>query len=304
MSEMRDIRLRMKSIRDTRQITNAMRLISATKLRRARIQLNQAFPYFDRVRRTMAEILRYASRWESRYFSKPEHEMQEHLNRGIILITGDKGLAGAYHHNIIKLAEMLAENEPNHILYIVGHMGREHFIRQHYHVNEEFEYSMHNPTAYLARDMTDVIIRDFLNGKLDEVYIAYTYMVSSIRQEPRVLKLLPLEYTALKSELGLTGADATPGHDTFEYEPTPEKVLEKLVPKYVKGILYGVMVEAFTCEQSARMTSMKNATDNADTMLDKLRMNYNRTRQDSITRELTEITSGMEGLLGESGNLQ
>jgi F-type H+-transporting ATPase subunit gamma len=296
MSGIRDIRLRIKSIKDTRQITNAMRLISATKLRKARIQLDLAFPYFDRVRNTMADILVNAPDVESPYFEDTTKNSKGHLKRGIVLITGDKGLAGGYNHNIIKLAEMLAENEPDHSLYIIGHVGRDHFEKLDFIINKDFEFSMYNPTAYLARDITDYIIKDFLDKKIDEVYIVYTYMVSGLKQEPRVLKLLPLEALALKKELKLKSDENIKSNRVFEYEPSAESVFKMLVPKYVKGIMYGVLVEAFTSEQSARMTSMENATDNADEMLEELRMNYNRTRQSLITREITEITSGMNAI--------
>lgn len=295
MTGVRDIRLRIKSIKDTRQITNAMRLISASKLRKARKQLENATPYYERVKNTMTDILADQPSVESPYFEDNGKDMD--AKRGIVLITGDKGLAGGYNHNIIKLAEMLAENEPNHSLYIVGYMGREYLEKRHYNINKNFEFSMNNPTAYLARDITDIIIEDFLTKKIDEVYIVYTYMVSALIHEPKVLKLLPLEEMALRQGLGLdVKANESKEKRIFEYEPSAEEVFKMLVPKYVKGIMYGLLIEAFTCEQSARMSAMENATSNADKMLEELRMKYNRTRQALITSEINDITSGMNAI--------
>lgn len=287
---MREIKLRIKSIRETRQITKAMKLISAAKLKKARQQLEQALPFFDKVKETMADILCHSGDIQNIYFDI--RNQKEGKKKAYIILTGDKGLAGGYNANIIKLAEQnLMDNRDSHI-FVAGHMGRNYFFRKKYNLDEEFDYPVQNPTVIRANEIGRKILELFKNGEIDEVYLVFTMMISSLSLQPRIMKLLPLELDAIRKELNANCKVHETIDSTLSYEPSANAVFDVLVPKYVNGILYGALVEAFTSEQSARMTAMDNATSNADEMLTKLNLTYNRARQAAITQEISEIVGG------------
>ncbi len=290
MASMRDIKLRIKSVKETRQITNAMKLISAAKLKKARQQLEETLPYFDKIKTTIADILLQSGNVSNICFDKRSEK--ENKKKCFLILTGDKGLAGGYNHNILKLAEHELESAPDSLLLIPGVTGRNYFIRKNSNVLKDFDYPVQNPTVYRAREISDILLEMFKKGEVDEVYVIYTKMVSSIKLEPQVMKLLPLDIGALREDL----KDAKPQGEKIVYEPSLQAVYDVLIPKYVKGIVYGTFVEAFTSEQSSRMTAMDNATSNADEVLQKLNLYYNRARQASITQEITEIVGGASAL--------
>ncbi|MCX7748866.1 MAG: ATP synthase F1 subunit gamma [Clostridia bacterium] len=291
MASMSEIKLRMKSIKETRQITKAMKLISAAKLKKARQQLDQTKPFFDKVKATIADIIVHSGNVDNIFFDV--RNQKEGKKFGYIILTGDKGLAGGYNNNIIKLAESHLEKRPDSTLFVAGHMGRNYFIRKKYNVYQEFDYAVQNPTIYRAREMAEIVLDLFSKGELDEVYLIYTNMISSIKLEPKVMKLLPLEAEALREDLKDIEVKID---ESLSYEPSPKAVFDVLIPKYLKGIFYGALVEAFTSEQSARMSAMDNATSNADEMLQKLNLYYNRARQAAITQEISEIVGGAAAL--------
>jgi len=275
-----------------RQITKAMKLISASKLKKARAQLEETLPYFDKVRETIAEILAHSGDVESRYFNIGND--QSGGRKAYIIITGDKGLAGGYNSNIKKLAEQaIGDNKENALLLVAGNSGRSYFIKKNYNVHTEFDYAVQNPTVYRAREIAEIILDLYDRNEVDEVYIVYTQMKSAITLEPKLMKLLPLEIGALREDVNVEDIKID---EQIKYEPSPSEVLDVLIPKYIKGIMYGVFVEAFTSEQNARMTAMDSATKNADEMLQKLNLYYNRARQAAITQEITEIVSGAAAL--------
>jgi F-type H+-transporting ATPase subunit gamma len=296
MANMREIKLRIKSIKETRQITKAMKLISAAKLKKARQQLAQTLPFFNKVKFTIADILMHSGNIENVFFEMRANKESRKI--GYIVITGDKGLAGGYNHNIIKLTESYIKKNPESVLFVAGHMGRNYFIRKNSNVYQEFDYSVQDPTVYRAREITELILELFSKGELDEVYLIYTQMVSAIRLEPQVMKILPLTLESVMEDIKSVSEpkDVTVESKTIDeslsYEPSAKAVFEGLIPKYVKGIMYGSLVEAFASEQSARMTAMDNATSNADDMLQSLNLHYNRVRQAAITQEISEIVGG------------
>jgi F-type H+-transporting ATPase subunit gamma len=295
MANMREIKLRIKSIKETRQITKAMKLISAAKLKKARHQLEQTLPFFEKVKATMADILQHSGNIDNIFFDVRNEK--EGKRKGYLVITGDKGLAGGYNHNIIKLTETHVKENPGSPLFVAGHMGRGYFTRNSYNVNQDFDYSVQDPTLYRSREIADILLDTFSKGEVDEIYLVYTKMISSIKLEPTIMKLLPLELGALRKDLGVDESKATDRIDEIlSYEPSPKAVFDVLVPKYVKGIVYGALVEAFTSEQSARMSAMDNATSNADDMLQRLNLYYNRARQAAITQEISEIVGGAAAL--------
>jgi F-type H+-transporting ATPase subunit gamma len=297
MANMREIKLRIKSIKEERQITKAMKLIAAAKLKKARQQLEQTTPYFKKVKTTIADILIHSSsiRSDENTFFDTRSDKEEKKS-GFIILTGDKGLAGGYNHNVIKLAESVIKDSKNPLLFIAGHVGRNYFFRKNANIFQDFDYPVQNPSVYRAREVSDIILNLFRHGELDEVYLVYTDMVSAIKLVPTVIKLLPLSLDDLKEDLGVDESSQVKLDDMINYEPSPKAVFDVLIPKYVKGIVYGAFVEAFTSEQSARMTAMDNATANADDMLQALNLYYNRARQATITQEISEIVGGAAAL--------
>ena len=291
-NNMREIKSHIKSINQMRQITKAMKLISASKLKKARTQLEETLPYFNKVRETIADILAHSGDVESKFFDLTGKKVEK--KKAYIILTGDKGLAGGYNSNIIKLAEkVIGENKEDTLLLIAGISGRGYFIKKNFNVHTEFDYAVQNPTVYRAREIADIILDLYKRQVVDEVNIIYTQMISAISLQPKILKLLPIEIGALREEVN---ADEIVIDEQFKYEPSASVVLDFLIPKYIKGIMYGVFVEAFTSEQNARMTAMDNATKNADEMLQKLNLYYNRARQAAITQEISEIVGGAAAL--------
>jgi F-type H+-transporting ATPase subunit gamma len=291
MANMRDIRVRMKSIRQTLQITSAMKLISTSKLRRARVQLNQTEPYFDRIQETMEDIFMHSEDIREQYFAP--HERSDGVpRRGFMVITSDKGLAGGYNHNIIKLAETSMTRPETDYLLLLGTIGSRYFLRKNCSILENYKYSTVLPTVFDAKDVADFILSQYEHGVIDEFYIVYTRMYSSVKLVPEVLKILPLEEMSFRKG----EAETMKSDSSLTYIPSAQAVLETLIPKYLSGVIYGAMVESFASEHSARMTAMDNASKNAQEMLDKLQLVYNRSRQSAITQEVTEIVAGAAAL--------
>lgn len=292
MATIKEIRTRMKSVEQTLKITNAMYLISSSKLRKARQMLSDVQPYFQKITETISDILHHSPEIEHCFFDKRSHKKGAERKVGYVVITGDKGLAGAYNHNIIKLTEQLVAQTSGAIVFPVGQFGRNYFITHGVveQDDESFLYTVQDPTTHRAMEMSEFLLGQFTRGELDEVYIIYTEMVSSVRLEPTVRKLLPLDVDAFPWK------PRTPEryHQTVEYVPSAKSVLSQLVPGYAKGILFGALVESFCSEQNARMTAMDSSTKNAREMLRALSLVYNRVRQSAITQEITEIVGGSQ----------
>lgn len=292
-NNIREIKTRIKSISQMRQITKAMKLISASKLKKAKAQLDETLPYFTKVREAIADILAHSGDVESKFFDIRDQKVAK--KKAYIIITGDKGLAGGYNSNIKKLAEQaIGDDKENALLLIAGVTGKAYFVKRKYNVFSEFDYAVQNPTVYRAREIADIILDLYNKEVVDEVDIVFTEMKSAMALEPKILKLLPMEIHALREEVK---SEDIVIDEQFRYEPSASSVLDVLIPKYIKGIMYGALVEAFTSEQSARMTAMDNATSNADDMLLKLHLYYNRARQAAITQEISEIVGGAAAAL-------
>jgi F-type H+-transporting ATPase subunit gamma len=294
MASMREIKLRIKSIKEIRQVTKAMKLIAASKLKKARQQLDQTLPYFNKVKETIADILVHSEDVQCRYFD--QRNDKENKRAAYVIFSGDKGLAGGYNVNLFKLADKELSNAHDPLLFIAGHMGRGYFRRKKNPIYDDFDYPVQNPTIYRAMEMTDILLKQYNEGIVDEIYLIFTETVSAIKMEPKMLKVLPLDVGALRNDIGLDDGEPPKTDMMMNYEPSPTAVLDVLIPKYVKGIMYGALVEAFTSEQSARMSAMDNATSNATEMLQYLNLFYNRARQAAITQEISEIVGGAEAL--------
>ncbi|SCP97229.1 ATP synthase F1 subunit gamma [Anaerobium acetethylicum] len=284
MANMKEIHSRMKSIKDIMKITNAMYLISSSKLKKARKSLLATEPYFDKLQETINDILLVAPHMHQIYFERREELEKADRKRGYLVITADKGLCGAYNHNVIKLAEEEMAKGDNNFLFVVGQVGRQYFMRKNVVIDVEFLYTAQNPTMYRAGEMTDIILEMFEKRELDDVYVIYNEMVSPLKAETQIKKLLPLERKKFERRAA--------GIPHAAFYPSAAQVMDNLVPNYVRGLIYGVLIEAFSSEQNARMTAMETATSSAKDMLRELDLLYNRARQAAITQEITEIASG------------
>lgn len=287
MPNTREIKNRIKSVRDTKKITNAMYLISSTKLRKARRGLEETRPYFDALRKEMSRIFRHMPEVQSRYFLSEDAPRKERKTKAILVISADKGLAGAYNHNVMKLAmDQLSVSEDS-LLYVVGEYGRQFFRQKNIPVEQSFLYTAQNPTMHRAREIVSQLLELFMEDKADEIDIVYTDMKNSMTAEPRAERLLPLERSKFSAAPGKTDT-----HAEFEFVPSISELLDHVVPSYVTGYVYSALVDSFCSEQNARMTAMDAASRNADEMLEKLSLHYNLARQAAITQEITEIAAG------------
>ncbi len=289
MESMKDIRTRRESVQKTMKITKAMYLMASAKLKKARARLDATAPYFLKLQDTIADILAHSPSMKSIYFADeiPAPAKGDGKKRGYIVITSDKGLAGAYNHSIIKMAEAEMEKSDDNTIFSIGISGK-HYFQKHTGcgtVDEEFSYAAVEPTIWRSRDLMEHVLELYQNGALDEVYIIYTKMRNAISMDAEMLRLLPLTKQMFNYEGG-------EGSYTHTYEPSPESVIEQVVPNYAKGLLYGAMIEAYASEQNARMTAMDNATTNAEEIIKDLTLLYNRVRQAAITTELNEVVSG------------
>jgi F-type H+-transporting ATPase subunit gamma len=293
MANLRDVRLRMRAIRQTLQVTKAMNLISTAKLRKGRRLLEDTEPYFNRIEKSMYDILSGAGKVQSEFFNRPDKDNQHHS--AIVVITSDKGLAGGYNANILRQVSTLCGKVKHPILILIGAIGYRYFIHSPYVILENFSFRSQIPTVENAREITDYIISQYIWGMFDEVHIVYTHMYSTIKLLPTVRQLLPLNVDLLQKELSeREGQKRVELH--FEFLPSAEEVFNALVPIYLKGEIYGSLVEAYVAEQSARMAAMDEAGKSAEDMLAGLQIYYNRVRQAGITQEVSEIVGGAAAL--------
>jgi F-type H+-transporting ATPase subunit gamma len=288
MASTKEIKDRMQSIKDTLKITNAMYMISSSKLKKAKKSLADTEPYFFKLQSEVGRILRHVPDLKSIYFKDTSNMKPEDINRGIIVITGDKGMAGAYNHNVLKLAEEKMKEGENNKLYVLGELGRHYFEKHGVEIEEQFHYAVQKPTLNRARKIMETILEEYSRGNLDEVYIVFTKMENAISEEVTCEKLLPME----KAYYHNISIPAGTIQENFKFFPTPEDVMNHIVPDYLIGFIYGALVESFSSEQNARMLAMQSASDSAKAMLGELDIQYNRARQAAITQEITEVSAG------------
>ena len=248
--------------------------------------LQDTEPYFYELQSQMSRILRHVPDIESKYFEKARTEKRE-PKVGYIVITADKGLAGSYNHNILKIAEEQIKTHKDNKLFVLGEVGRHYFEKRGLHIDKQFHYTIQNPTLNRARNITEELLELYVENKLDEIHIIYTKMVNPIKEEAEIKQLLPLYKTDFEMKVP---ADIPLEQVTFR--PSPEEVMNKIVPAYIEGFVYGALVESYSCEQNARMMAMEAATKSAKDMLQELSVLYNRARQAAITQEITEVIAG------------
>ena len=284
MANMKDVKRRIKSVESTMQITKAMQLVASSKMRKAKERAEAVHPFFEGVFQVMADISR--DHEFTSVFTKKKFKNSVLL----IVIAGDRGLAGGFNSNVLKLAkrkaEEITESGGEAVIMAIGKKAVEYFEKREFKLIEGFPQIAEGIELVDAMMIANKVIEKFKIGDFDAVELVYTTFVSVMTQEPQHLRILPvenLEYLGKK-------------HPMTIYDPSPEEVFDSLIPEYMGGMLYSAIVDSFASEQAARRTAMESASDNASEMIEKLSLLYNRARQAQITDEIIEIVSGAEAL--------
>ena len=289
MASAKEIQSRMKSIQDTMKITSAMYMISSSKLKRARKTLADTEPYFYSLQSAIGRVLRHMEDTEHKYFDERAEIAPEARKIGYIVVSADKGLAGAYNHNVFKIAEDCMENRKNVQLFVLGEVGRQFFFKKDVDVDTNFRFTVQKPTMHRARVISEKMIAMYLEGELDEVHIIYTRMANAATMVAEKKQLLPLKKAAFNTSVQKL---VDIHQEEIEMIPSAEEVLNSIVPNYLRGMIYGCLVESYASEHNSRMMAMDAATSSARDMLKDLSIKYNRVRQAAITQEITEVISG------------
>ncbi|RXZ83427.1 F0F1 ATP synthase subunit gamma [Paenibacillaceae bacterium] len=279
---MRDIKREIKSKKNTQQITRAMEMVAASRLRRAQEAAQAARPYAEKMKEVVASIAA-----GTKDVQHPMLETRPVKKTGYLVITSDRGLAGGYNANIIrKVVQTIRDKHKSpdeYALFVIGRKGRDYFRRQGMPIVEEITGIPDSPSFADIKSIAYTSVKKFEEGAYDELYLFYNEFINAITQVPTEKRLLPLE------DLGSTGGANTA---SYEYEPSPEGVLAVLLPKYAETLIYSALLDGKASEFGARMTAMGNATKNAKKIIGELQLTYNRARQAAITQEISEIVAG------------
>lgn len=287
MASMRDIQRRKVSVQSTGQITKAMKLISTVKLQKARERAEHSKPYFQGMYDTVSAVLSRSGNINHRFLKTGESK-----KKAVILISSNRGLAGGYNSNIVKLITENPEFAPeNTVIYAVGRKAKEGLIRRGYEIRQDYSEAADEPMYSDAMGISKDVLKAFESGEIGEIYLAYMVFKNTVSQVPDLKKILPVSMEDSKGEKSEEDTKTL-----MNYEPGEEEVLDIIIPKYVTSLIYGALVEAAASENGARMTAMDSATSNAEEMISELSLMYNRARQGSITQELTEIIAGAEAI--------
>lgn len=286
MASMRDIKRRQTSVQSTGQITKAMKLVSTVKLQKARGRAENTKPYFDGMYSTVASILARSGNIKHRFLkADPENK-----KKAVIVVTSNRGLAGGYNSNVVKLITNNPEfSKENTVIYTVGRKGQDSLSRKGYSIVKDYSECVENPIYSDAMEISRDVLNAFAAGEIGEIYLAYTFFKNTVSHIPTLKKLLPVsvdQYEMSEEE------KKTP----MNFEPDEEEVLDMIIPKYISSLIFGGLVEAVASENGARMQAMDSATSNAEEMIANLSLMYNRARQSSITQELTEIIAGANAI--------
>ncbi len=287
MAGTKEIKAHMESVQETRKITNAMYLIASTKMRKAKADLDRTMPYFSALRGEIKRIFRTANDVDSRYFFPTGDDTPLEGTYGCLVITADKGLAGAYNQNAIREAQRLMDQHDDNKLFVVGEYGRRYFAQRQIPIEHSFLYTAQNPTMARAREISALLLDGYDRGELKQIFVVYTDMASAMSFQARSTRLLPFHRTYFAPPDGERAVT-----EPFEFLPSVTAVLDSMMASYVSGFIYSALIDSFCCEQNARMTAMDSANQNAEGLLGELSLQYNRVRQSGITQEITEISAG------------
>lgn len=288
MASMRDIKRRKSSIQSTQQITKAMKLVSTVKLQRAKQNAEKSKDYFSCMYDTVNSILKRTQNLEHKYLKPGESG-----KKAVIVITSNRGLAGGYNSNVIKLITRGELADEDLAIYAIGRKGREALQRQ-YEIKADYSEVIEEPAYGDAMTICKDVLDAFAKGEISEIYLAYTGFKNTVVHIPTLLKLLPVEVEETQEADGKE--ETAEDKALMNFEPEDEEALNLIIPKYITSLIYGGMIEAVASENGARMQAMDSATSNAEEMIDSLTLLYNRARQGSITQELTEIIAGANAI--------
>ena len=277
---MKEIKTRIASVENTKQITKAMELVASSKFRRAKEKAESSKAYFNTLKEAVENIAKSTSGVKSEFLKQREVK-----NRCYVVIAGDRGLAGGYNSNVFKALVAETEGSKNVKVITIGKKAKEFVSKRDFDLIGSVD-SVENANYEDIMNISKTIMDSYQNGDIDEVKLIYTEFISALSQEPRLVKLLPISIEANESkEKKQSGA-------SVQYLPSPDAVLGFIVPKYVSGMIYGGLAESYASEQAARRTAMESATDNANEMISNLELQYNRARQAAVTQEISEIVAG------------
>ena len=288
MATMREIKRRRVSIQSTQQITKAMKLVSTVKLQRAKTRAENSKAYFKYMYKTITSMLAKAGSVNHPYVQGNGSDKV-----AVVTVTSNRGLAGGYNANIVKLVTSSDIAKDNARIYSVGKKGADGLARKGYQVVSENPEIIEEPSFAQAQELSRRLLADFEKGEIGEIYVAYTEFKNTVTHIPKLVKLLPVEAADVAEDEEMSAIDKiTP----MNFEPSEEEAIALLIPKYVTSILYGAFVEAVASENGARMQAMDSATNNAEEIISDLELKYNRARQGAITQELTEIIAGANAI--------
>jgi F-type H+-transporting ATPase subunit gamma len=287
MPSLREIRRRIRSVKNIAKVTSALQTVAASRVRKAQAQALGTRAYAHAALEILADI---AARTRGEASHPLLAERQEVRNVGVVLITADRGLAGPYNTNVVREALDFEGHKSLPVQYItVGKKGRDLMLRRGARIVAEFSDLPATPSILDITPITRAAVDDFLNGVVDEVYMVFTEYVNTVTQKPRVLRLLPLKPEA-------PSVDGAGPQAVYEFEPSAEAILDEILPRFTELIFFQCLLEALASEHSARMVAMRNATDNANALVDDLTLSYNKARQLAITNEMLDIVGGAEAL--------
>lgn len=287
MASMRDIKRRRESIQSTGQITKAMKLVATVKLQKAKARAEESQPYFNAMYATVKSMLKKSGGIEHPYLNGVGEG-----KKGIIVITSNRGLAGGYNSNVMKLVTESGMRKEDVVIYAVGRKGRDGLARRGYEIAKDYSEAINEPLFSDASEIGKQVLSDFTEGKISEIYLAYTVFKNTVSHIPTFIRLLPVAFEDTEEAEEKVEDSLT----LMNYEPEAEEALELIIPKYINSLIYGGLVQALASENGARMQAMDSATNNAEEMIDDLGLMYNRARQSSITQELTEIIAGANAI--------
>ena len=283
MASMRDIKRRKNSVTSTQQITKAMKLVSTVKLQKARTRAEKTNPYTEQMYKTVSSMMRKSGNIIHPYLTAGESE-----RKAVIVITSNRGLAGGYNSNVVKLITNGEFKKEDLDIYALGSKGHDMLARRGYHIVENRSDIMDDPTYTDASNLCRRVLDSFAKGEVGEIYLAYTHFKNTVTHIPTLVKLLPVDTTGME--------EVEEDNVMMNFEPTTEEALDMIIPKYVTSLFYGALVEAVASENGARMQAMDSATSNADEIISDLTLKFNRARQGAITQELTEIIAGANAI--------
>lgn len=291
MASMRDIKRRKESITSTSQITKAMKLVSTVKFQKAKDHAEETKPYFQKMYETVSHMLASVGDQCSHPLLQ-KVEKDGPVKKGVILITSNRGLAGGYNSNIVKLVTKGDFDKEHTVIYPVGTKGLDAMKRLGYHCEGDCSEVINKPMFCDAVSLGKTVMTALEQGDIDEVYLAYTVFKNSVTQIPTLMKILPVDPEQAKPE----EEETKNAEVLMNYEPGEEETLGYIIPLYMNSLIFGAMAEAVASENGARMQAMDSATSNAEEMIETLGLQYNRARQAAITQELTEIVAGASAI--------